>query len=1134
MGKGLGRGQEIGNRDWVIKKLIAIKYILAHILSSMRKLLFIIYSLLLVSCSESPRFRLMDSKHTGIDFQNTITETDSFNILTYEYIYNGAGVGAGDLNNDGLTDLVFAGNQVCSRIYLNMGKFKFRDITSNLKGITNDQWFSGVALADINTDGWLDIYLTSTAGNDPVKCRNRLWINEGAGKGKDPVFTEHAGEYGIDNTDHSVAAAFFDYDLDGYPDLYILNNLINPEMTSAYRNKIVDGSALNNDRLYRNNGNGTFTDVTKLAGIVYEGFGTGLAIGDVNKDSFPDIYISNDLISNDLLYINQGNGTFLNEIGKYISYQSRTSKGNDIADINNDGNPEIFTLDVMPEAYYKKKQTINGFNYLFYVNDDGFGFEHQYLRNMLHLHNGFLNGTMLPFSETGQIMGIYQTGWSWSSLFADYDNDGDKDLLITNGFPRDITDKDWTRLKVKAAGTLASDKLLAEMAPVLKIPNVAFENTGDLRFVKKTDWLPDILSCSYGASLADLDNDGDLDYIVNNINDEAFVLRNMTSEQSAGKSNFVKIRLTGLKGNTLALGAKTEIWTNNKYQYSEHFLTRGYASSVDPVIHFGLAGHNIIDSIKITWPGGRNISLLRNIKANQTIEIIEKNSLQSGQPIKASLKSDLLLTRCDSVVDYFHEQADFNDFSLNQKIIPHKFSQVGPRMAKGDIDNDGHEDMIIGSTNTMPTTILLRKGNRFKETRFEGLTTQKGFSESDLAILDIDGDGDNDVIALAGGYENSQETEYKHYLYENNNNNTYKRINLPIPQFPASVIRPCDYDHDGNIDLFIGGRVKPGIFPYSNHSWLIHNDKGKLSVNPSSRLNLGLVTDALWNDYDNDGWEDLLVAREWNSIVILKNMNGKELVPQILPELEGKHGLWYSLIAGDFDRDGDDDYIAGNLGENHRFTVNDQYPLNLYAIDLERDGTIDPIITAYWKSTDGKMTEYPVNYLDELWSQSALLETKYKDYTSFSYLSFKELVDENILKKLEFSLYVNTTSSYILWNDRGSFRFQKLPALIQFSPLKKMIVKDLNGDDWPDVLAGGNDYTYDLSSGYFDANKGLILINKGKNPWKGEPAFEVLKTAESGLLLQGMVESLLWFDGDTSLVVAGINRAKAVVFEINQ
>jgi len=1096
----------------------------------MRKLLLLLCTILLISCSKSPKFQLLNSKQTGIDFKNTISETDSFNVMKYEYIYNGAGTGIGDLNNDGLPDIIFAGNQVSPRIYLNQGNFKFKDITSNFAGLTNDQWYSSVTVVDINSDGWLDVYLTSTASDNPQKRKNRLWVNSGTKNEMDPAFTEMAEKYGIANDDQSVNAAFFDYDRDGNLDLYVLNNVVNARMNTAYRPKIVDGSALNNDKLYHNNGNGTFTDVTKQAGIVYEGFGLGLAIGDVNKDGYPDIYVSNDFISNDLFYINQGDGTFRNEIGKYMSYQSKSSMGNDMADVNNDGNPDMLTLDMLPETYYKKKQTINGFSYMFYLNDEKFGFEHQYLRNMLHLHNGFLKGEMLPFSEAGQMMGIYQTDWSWSPLIADYDNDGDKDLIVTNGFPRDLTDKDWTRFKVKAAGSYASDELLMDMAPAVKIPNVAFENKGDLLFVKRTNWLPQIPSYSYGASFVDLDNDGDLDYVVNNLNDDAFILRNTTVEKSKKQANFIKIRLAGKEANTMAIGSKVELWNKGKYQFTEHFLTRGYASSVDPIIHFGLSQDVSIDSIKVTWPASGNTSILKNVEANQTVEINERNYSPTYEDSKTLGKNDMLFNKRENVVNYVHEQTDYIDFVLNQRIIPHKFSQIGPRMAKGDIDNDGREDLIIGSTNKLTTTVLLRKGNIFEEARFDGLTTQKEFSEADLAILDIDGDGDNDVVAVAGGYENKQESEYIHYLYENRNGFFIRRT-LPIPPFPASVVRPFDFDHDGDIDLFVGSRVKKGMFPYANHSWLINNDKGKLSVDSASRLNLGMVTDAIWTDYDKDGWEDLFVAKEWNSLVILKNMNGKELVPQIIPALEDKKGIWYSLVAGDFDQDGDDDYIAANLGDNHRFNVSDQYPLNLYAIDLEMDGTIDPLITAYWNDQNGKMKEYPINYLDELWSQSNYFQAKLNDYASFSFVSIDDILDENILKRLEFKLDVNTTSSYILWNDKTNFRWEKLPRSLQVSPIKKMIVLDINGDNWPDVLVGGNDYTYDIATGYYDSNKGIVLLNKGKNQEKEKSSFEVLPPSQSGILLQGMLESLLYFKGDTSLVVAGFNRAKATVFE---
>jgi hypothetical protein len=1050
--------------------------------------------------------------------------------MKYEYIYNGAGVGIADLNNDGLPDIIFAGNQVSPRVYLNLGNFKFKDITANFAGLTNDQWYSGVAIVDINSDGWPDVYLTSTANKDPQKRKNRLWVNNGASNGADPTFTEMAEKYGIADTGYSVNATFFDYDRDGFLDLYVLNNTVNSRMNTNYRAKMNDGSSPNNDRLYHNNGDGTFTDVTIKAGIVYEGFGLGLAVGDVNKDGYPDIYISNDFNSNDLLYINQGDGTFRNEISKYMSYQSKSSMGNDMADVNNDGNLDMFTLDMLPEQYAKRKQTINGFSYLFYILEDKFGYEHQYVRNMLHMHNGFLNGEMLPYSEEGQMKGVFATDWSWSPLFADYDNDGDKDLIITNGFPKDETDKDWTKLKVTAAGFYASDKMLIDLAPAVKIPNKAFENTGDGNFVQRKDWLPQIPSYSYGAAYVDLDNDGDLDYVVNNLNDEAFILRNYTVEKSRKKSDFIRIKLIGKTGNTMAIGAKVELWDKGKYQYTEHFLTRGYASSVDPIVHFGIGQDISIDSIKVTWPASGYTTILKDVRANQTIEINEMNSSPSHNVVKNLNKSDQLFEKSENVIDYTHSQKDFVDFGLDQKIIPHKFSQIGPRMAKGDLNNDGQEDIIIGSTNTLPTTVFLRKGNGFQETKFEGLTTQKEFSESDLAILDIDNDGLNDVVAVAGGYENKDESEYKHYLYENKNG-TFVRSDLPIPAFPASVVRPCDFNHDGYVDLFVGARVKKGMYPYSNHSWLIINDKGKLSVNSSSRLDLGMVTDAVWTDYDNDGWEDLLVTREYNSVVLLKNMKGKELVPQNIPELENKRGIWYSIVAGDFNKDGYQDFIVGNLGENNRFTVSDKYPLNLYAVDLDGDGIIDPLSTAYWPDQNGKMKEYPINYLDELWSQSSFFKRKFKDHASFSYASIDDMLDENILKKVEFKLDVNTTSSYILWNDKGKFRWERLPDALQVSPIKKMIVQDFNGDGYPDVLVGGNDYTYDVATGYYDANKGIVLINKGDKQGKGKPSFEVLQPSQSGILLQGMVESLLYFKGDTSLVVAGFNRAKVSVFK---
>ena len=459
--------------------------------------------------------------------------------------------------------------------------------------------------------------------------------------------------------------------------------------------------------------------MTREAGIVYEGYGLGVAMGDVNKDGYPDIYVSNDYNSNDLLYINQRDGTFRNEIGKYMSYQTRSSMGNDMADINNDGNPDMLTLDMLPESYAKRKQTINAASYIHYINDEKYGYEHQYVRNMLHLHNGFIDGKMLPYSEVGQIAGISKTEWSWAPLFADYDNDGDKDLIVTNGYSRDMTDKDWFQFRIKNQRSGMSGQEIVNMMPAVKVANIAFENKDDLNFIKNTGWLPDIPSYSYGASYADLDNDGDFDYVVNNMNDQAFILRNTTRERSGKKANYINIRLKGLKDNTMAIGSKVELWNKGDYQFVENFLTRGYASSVDPVIHFGLSGRTSVDSIRVTWPASGKTTILKDIPGNRIIEIEEieeingNNLMRTDKVVNNSLKSDLLFNECDTILDYLHEQKDFIDFYLSQKTIPHKFSQIGPRMAKGDIDNDGREDLIVGATNMLPTSVFLRRGKGF-------------------------------------------------------------------------------------------------------------------------------------------------------------------------------------------------------------------------------------------------------------------------------------------------------------------------------------------------------------------------------------------------------------------------------------
>jgi len=1094
----------------------------------MKNYLLLLLSLVVLSCTEKPRFELLDPDRTGITFSNEVVETDSIHVLNFEYIYNGAGVGIIDLNNDGLQDIIFTASQVAPRIYLNEGKMRFTDISSSFRDLDNGQWYSGITFTDINNDGWKDVYLTCTAHPEAERRKNRFYINQGIQDNGQLLFIDQAESYGLADESYSVHAAFLDYDNDGDLDLYLLNNFVTERLSASYRAKINDGSAVSNDDFYRNNGDGTFSNVTIETGIVFEGFGLGLALGDVNKDNYPDVYVSNDYISNDLLYINQQDGTFKNEIASLMSYQTKSSMGNDMADINNDGYPDMFTLDMLPEYYYKKKQTINGFGYIYYINDEKYGYEHQYLRNMMHLHNGMIDGDMVPYSEVGQMMGIFHSEWSWSPLFADYDNDGDKDLIIANGYPVDMTDKDWTRYKTQVFGSVANHRHVIDRCPPSKMNNFAYENVGSYQFINnKPRWFEPIESFSYGAAFSDLDNDGDLDYVCNNLNDVAFVYRNTTIDKGGKKSNYLRIKLLGEKNNSEAFGAKVELWCGANYQFQEHFLSRGYISSVDPLVHFGLADQIMVDSVKVTWPSSGNVSILKQVPANQVVEIKAEEATPAPDMNLKEDKPEQIFSKVNGKIEYKHQQDDIIDYYYTQNILPHKFSQIGPNMQQGDLDGDGVEDLIVGSTNKLPTMVFLKRENGYELAEIDGLSGSKIFSESDFAILDVDGDKDNDVIALAGGYETRKE-DYIHYLYKNNDG-IFSRTPLPLPAFPASVVRPLDFDHDGDQDLFIGARIKMGVFPFAENSWILINEGGRFSREKSIHLDLGMVTDALWSDYDGDGWEDLLVTREWNSAIFLKNIDGERMESQEISEIEAMHGMWFSINSGDFDMDGDPDYILGNLGENHRFTISDQYPLRIYAFDLDMNGSVDPISTGYWKDKYDVMTEYPINYMDELAGQSNYFLRKYDSYTTFSFASIQDMFDTATMNRVDHRFYINSASNYILWNDEEQFRWDKLPAPAQVSSIKKTIIRDFNSDGYPDLLLAGNDHTFDISTGYYDAIKGLVLLSED-----GIPLKKLMVPSESGIVLHGMVESLLLVEGETPLVLAGMNRDSILCYSVNR
>jgi enediyne biosynthesis protein E4 len=1074
-----------------------------------------------VSCSSKKTlFELLPASQTGIDFINQIEENDTINVLNYMNIYTGAGVAAGDINNDGLTDLYFSGNQTSGKLYLNKGDFKFEDITKKA-GLLTNRWCTGVSFVDINQDGFLDIYVNVAGSPKFGSTANLLFINH-----KNNTFTEEAAKYGIADTRLTMNASFFDYDGDEDLDLFLITNPADERV--SYVNTITQTDTTKQvpgvDILYRNNGNGSFTDVSEQAGITKGGYSLGAAISDLNNDGYPDIYITNDFLSSDILYINNGNGSFTDKIKTYLKHSSFASMGCDVADFNNDGLTDIYTLDMLPEDNFRKKMIIPAASYDRFQLLLQSGYEPQYTRNNLQLNNG--DGS---FSDIAFMAGVSSTDWSWATLFADYDNDGDKDLLVTNGFYRDLGNLDYinyqSRLNSPMGNQVAkrSQKLKA-IKDLAKIPlqGYLFENNNNLSFTKRsTEWGIGQPGFSNGACYADLDNDGDPELIINQFNDVAKIYRNDAEKLRA--NNYISIQLQSHSPNLQAVGAKVFIYTSDSMQMQEMSPYRGFESSVDPVLHFGTGQHKTIDSIKVIWPNGKT-DLKKNISANQrlTINYSQDNDILPKQPAaqNAEINRAFLFTEItgEQGLNYYHIENEFVDFKI-QPLLPHMHSRLGPGLATADINKDGLTDLYAGAGAGYAGCFFIQnKAGDFTKKSFS-----KDSSSEDMGTLffDADNDGDADLYVVSGSSEfspASNSLQDRLYINDGEGNFENRPNTLPNTASAGSCVVANDYDKDGDLDLFVGGRISPGSYPLSPQSYLLKNQQGVFVDSSATGLPLsgeiGMVTAALWTDYNNDGWTDLMITGEFMSVMFIKNEFGKLNInsPLILPH---SSGWWNSITAADFDKDGDIDYVVGNLGLNSRHHASPKEPLCVYAKDYDKNGRIDPIMCYY---VQGKNYIYPSR--DEVIKQMPAARGRFPTYKDFASVSFEEAFTSDELKEATIVKADCMESSYFENKGEGVFERKALPLLCQTSPIFGMLTGDYNSDGNVDILITGNSNSTEPSTGAYDAMNGILVVGDGKGNFAAQNAKQTgfrtpgdmkgiasLKKADGSLLVLAMANS---------------------------
>ena len=1103
----------------------------------MKRALFCVsICVLAIGCNQKNRpsglFELVPADYSGIHFQNSITENDSINVIDFQYCYNGGGVGVGDFNNDGLKDVFFTGNQVSSKLYLNKGELQFEDITE-IAQVSTNTWVTGVSIIDINADGFEDIYLNVGGANCKGNCPNVLYVNQGI-KGTDgiPKFIEMASEYGLNESEYAQQTVFFDYDLDGDLDAFIARNGNVPFDKNAplpknfYPAHLTDVLLENTQPAHLNHP--YFVNVSKRSGIDKKGFALGLGIADFNNDNRPDIYVGNDFITNDLLYLNSPTDSidrFLEASKLYFKHHTYNSMGLDISDVNNDGYQDLLVLDMLPFTNERRKMMLGVTNYDKYQLALKNGYTPQFVKNTLHINSGFVNGEPIAFQEIGFHAQIAATDWSWAPLFADFDADGDKDLMVTNGYGKDVTDLDFINFSNQNNMFGTKDaryqriKELLRNRPRVVMPNFFFENLDGLSFSDVSNtWLSVPKSISNGAAFADFDNDGDLDIIINNIDQKAFVLKNKA--ESNPEFKYLKVVLKGSKDNRKGIGATINVWSKEGLQTHYQSVIRGYLSSVDPTAFFGL-NDALVDSIQVIWPDG-NQSVLRDVPSNQQLVI----SYGQTDVVKSQLKekAPLLFEETHGALDFIHQENFSNDYVF-QHLLPTQHSKMGPCMASS---KDGKFLFIGGSHGFSGSVYGVLPNGRFSLVQ----RLEDSYEDTTAVFLDFDKDGDFDLYVASGGSEHPKNTElYQDRLYKNNRG-LFRLVPSVLPDFRGSTscVVPFDYDHDGDEDLFVGSNIVPREYPNHPESILLKNEKGIFKIAQRFK-GIGMINDAVWEDMDGDGWTDLMVVGDWMPITILKNDNGRLVEKEAdYIDLENKKlntsGWWKSLVLGDFDNDGDPDFILGNLGTNNFINPSQEFPVYIYCKDFDQNGSVDPVIGAYQNTEMGKQL-MPLHSRDDVTKQLVSVKNSYRTYEEFGKADYKTLLDISNLK--ESTLYTTLSQSSILQNNGGlEFVVKPLPISCQMAQINAMLVDDYDEDGNLDVLIAGNDFQAEPQFGRYDALNGIFLRGDGKGNFKD------LRSSESGFHIPGQSNQLTKMktnEGQT-LILAGQNNDSLKIFTV--